>query len=346
MKATYDGHYDYSAGNRPRVMQGNVARVVLLFKQFAQNMIYTVARNAYQSVKGETPEVRKEARKVFAALMTTHAMAAGVLGLPLVSPLLALASALGGDDDEPWDAEIALRNMLADAFGPKVSEVLSKGMTRLTPWDISGRVGLDNLLLPDIQEGIGGQRMAEAFTTALLGPVVGMGVNAARAGQQMADGNYLRGLEDLLPLAMRNPLKAIRYASEGAVDKSGVVIKDEVGVAGILGQAAGFSPSEVRLAFEGKSAIHNADRRLNERRAELMSMFARAAMSKDQDGMAEARTAIAQFNEKNPGRRITAPQMWQSVRNRQRRIDNAEQGVYLPRTRRDAMEAGAFAVAN
>ena len=117
-------------------------------------------------------------------------------------------------------------------------------------------------------------------------------------------------------------------------------------MAGMLGQAVGFSPSEVRLAFEGKSAIHNADRRLNERRAELMSMFARAAMSKDQDGMAEARTAIAQFNEKNPGRRITAPQMWQSVRNRQRRIDNAEQGVYLPRTRRDAMEAGAFAVAN
>ncbi|HNO62162.1 MAG TPA: hypothetical protein PKH44_16145, partial [Plasticicumulans sp.] len=48
--------------------------------------------NAYQSVKGESPEVRREARKVFGALMTTHAAAAGVLGLPMVGTLLALAS--------------------------------------------------------------------------------------------------------------------------------------------------------------------------------------------------------------------------------------------------------------
>ena len=344
VKATYDGHFDYSSGNRPRVMQGNVARVVLLFKQFGQNMIYTVARNAYQSVAGETPEVRKEARKVFAALMASHAAAAGVLGLPLVGQILALASALGGSDDEPWDAEVALRNMLADAFGPKASEVMAKGLSRLTPWDISGRVGLDNLIFPDVQEGIQGQRMAEAFTTAALGPVVGMGVGAAKAAQQMAEGNYLRGLEDTLPLFMRNPLKAARFWSEGAVDKTGIVVKDEVGAAGALGQAVGFSPAEVRLAFEGRRAVHDADRRLNERRSDLMTQFARAAMDKDERRMNEARAAIAAFNEKNPGRRITAPQMWQSVRNRQRRIDQAEQGVYLPRTRRDAMEAAAFAL--
>lgn len=39
MQATYDGHFDYSSNNRPRAMQGNVARVVLLFKQYGQNMV-------------------------------------------------------------------------------------------------------------------------------------------------------------------------------------------------------------------------------------------------------------------------------------------------------------------
>ena len=343
VKATYDGHFDYGSANRPRVMQGNVARVVLLFKQYAQNMIFTLARQAYQSVAGKSPEERRQARKVFAGLMTTHAMAAGVLGLPLVQPLLAAASMLGSDDDEPWDSEAALRNMLAEAVGQKPAEVLAKGVSRLTPWDVSGRVGLDNLIFPDVREGLEGQRWAETFATGMLGPVMGIGTNAARAAQKIGDGDYGRALEDLLPIAARNPIKAARYWFEGAQDRSGVAIKDEVSSAGALGQLVGFSPSEVRLAQEGKTAVMDADRRLNERRAELTGKFAKAAMKQDQAGMDEARQEIAKFNEKNPGRRITAPQLWQSVRRREQRIREAENGVYLPSKRRDAMEFGAFA---
>ena len=140
-KATYDGHFDYGAANRPRVMQGNVAKVLLLFKQYGQNMVYTLARNAQQAMKAETPEARAQARKALAGLLTSHAMAAGVLGLPMVTTLLAAASMIGGDDDEPWDAKVALQNMLADTFGQKPAEVLARGLSRLTPWDISGQIG-------------------------------------------------------------------------------------------------------------------------------------------------------------------------------------------------------------
>ena len=343
VQATYDGHFDYGSANRPRVMQGNVARVVLLFKQYAQNMIFTLARQAYQSVAGETPKVRSEARKVFAGLLVTHASAAGVLGLPLVGPLLAVASALGGDDDEPWDAEVALRNMLADVFGPKASEVVARGLSRLGPWDISGRVGLDKLILPDVQEGLEGQRWAEQFATGMLGPVIGMGVNAARGAQKLADGDYGRALEDILPVAARNPIKAGRYMLEGAQDKSGIAIKDEVSMVGAVGQFIGFSPSEVRLAFEGKAAVMDADRKMSERRQELLTKIAKATMAKDENGKAEAREEIKRFNEKNPGRRINPNHIMQSVRNRQKRIDQAQDGVYLPKNRRDAMDAGRFA---
>ncbi|MFV3089579.1 PLxRFG domain-containing protein, partial [Pseudomonas sp. GW6] len=342
-KATYDGHFDYSASNRPRLMQGNVAKVVLLFKQYAQNMIYTLTRNTYQAFAGESPAVRKEARKTIGAILALHAAAAGVLGLPLVGPLLALASAVGGDDDEPWDAEVALRNLLADALGPKASEVIARGLSRLGPADISGRVALNNLLLPDVQEGLEGKKLAEAWTSAMLGPVAGIFTNAAVGANHIAEGRYAMGLESMLPVALRNPLKSLRYADEGVVDRSGVVVLDEVGIAGIASQLAGFSPSEVRLSFEGKSAIFNADRRLSDRRSELMTQFARAAMEGDQKGMAEAREAIAAFNQKNPSRRIQANHLMQSVQARRRRIAQAEDGVYLPRNRADAREAGRFA---
>src|SRR5690606_31067854 len=161
-KATYDSHFDYSADNRPRAMQGNVAKVVLLFKQYSQNMIYTMVRNTYQSFAGKTPTERREARRMIAGLLFSHVAAAGVLGLPmplvtvpvaaaamagasgkvgaaagLVGLAATLALAFGGDDDDPLDPEAEFRNMLADAIGQKPAEIIAKGFSRATPWDIS-----------------------------------------------------------------------------------------------------------------------------------------------------------------------------------------------------------------
>jgi len=344
VQATYDGHFDYSANNRPRVMQGNVARVVLLFKQYSQNMVYTLVRNAQQSLKGATPEARAEARKALGGLLAMHGMAAGVLGLPMVTTLLAAASMLGGDDDEPWDAEVALRNMLADTFGQKAGEVLAHGLSRLTPWDISGRVGLDKLIFPDVQEGLEGQRLGESAMSAALGPVAGIGINVLKGVQEMSEGRYARGLEAMAPSVLRGPLKAWRYETEGVKDKTGIVVQDEVDAAALWGQAAGFSPSGVRNAYEGKAAIVGHDRALMARRSALVEQFAMASMAGDEEGKAEARAAVARFNEKNPSRRILPMQLAQSVASRQKRIREAQEGVYLPSKRRNAVEQGRFAI--
>ncbi|GAB2531913.1 PLxRFG domain-containing protein [Simplicispira piscis] len=344
VQATYDGHFDYSSNNRPRAMQGNVARVVLLFKQYGQNMVYTLMRNAHQSLKGASPQERAQARKALGGLLTMHGLAAGALGLPMVTTLLSAASMLGGDDDEPWDAQVALQNMLADTFGQKPAEVLAHGLSRLTPWDISGRVGLDKLIFPDVQEGLEGQRLGESAMAAALGPVAGIGINVLKGVQDMIEGRYARGLEAMAPSVLRGPLKAWRYETEGVKDKSGIVVQDEVDAASLLGQAAGFSPSSVRNSFEGKSAIVQHDRVLQARRSALVEQFAMAAMAGDEEGKAEAREAAAKFNEKNPNRRILPMQLAQSVNMRQKRIREAQEGVYLPGKRRDALEAGRFAV--
>ena len=343
VQATYDGHFDYSSNNRPRVMQGNAARVLLLFKQYGQNMVYTLARSAQQSLKGASQQERAQARKTLGGLLVMHGLAAGALGLPMVTTLLAAASMLGGDDDDPWDAQVALQNMLADTFGQKPAEVMAHGLSRLTPWDISGRVGLDRLIFPDIQEGLEGQRLGESAMAAALGPVAGIGINGLKGLQDMGDGRYQRGLETMAPSVLRGPLKAWRYGSEGVLDKSGIVVQDQVDGAALLGQASGFSPSSVRNSFEGKSAIVQHDRALQARRSTLVEQFAMAAMAGDEEGKADAREDIAKFNEKNPGRRIQPLQLAQSVRMRTKRIEQAEEGVYLPAKRLNAMEVGRFA---
>ncbi|WP_234623645.1 PLxRFG domain-containing protein [Acinetobacter guillouiae] len=342
--ATYKGHFDYSSGNRPRIMQGNVAKVLLLFKQFGQNMIYTLVRQTYQSIKGETDAERKEARKSLGAILAMHATFAGVLGLPMVGMLLSLASWAGGDDDDPWDAEVALRNYLAEAFGPTISNLLMKGAPRaLTPADVSSRVGINNLLLPDVQEGLEGKRWAESAMAGALGPVAGIGLNVAKGTQEISEGHNLRGLETMLPVFLKNFAKTYRYGDEGVQDKTGVSIMDEVSSMDLLVQGMGFSPSDVRTANEGKSAIYQLDKKLNERRGRLMALWSRAKMIDDQQEMDEIWEEIQGFNDKNPSRRITRVNLNQSYKNRQRRIDRSEDGIYLSRNRQEARSAGYFA---
>lgn len=341
--ATYKGHFDYSSGNRPRIMQGNVAKVLLLFKQFGQNMLYTLARQTYQSIKGETEAERKEARKSLGAILAMHATFAGALGLPMVGMLLSVASWMGGDDDDPWDAEVALRNYLAEAFGPTISNMLMKGAPRGIGVDISGRVGINNLLLPDVQEGLEGKKWWDSAASAALGPIGGIGANIAKGAQEISEGHNLRGVESMLPVFLKNFAKTYRYADEGVQDKTGVSIMDEVDSMDLLIQGMGFSPADVRTATEGKSAIYQYDRKLSERRSRLMTLWSRAKMLDDQQEMDEIWEEIQGFNEKNPSRRITRINLNQSYRNRQRRIDRAEDGVYLSRNRQDARDAGYFA---
>ncbi|MFG0750809.1 PLxRFG domain-containing protein [Acinetobacter ursingii] len=213
----------------------------------------------------------------------------------------------------------------------------------LTPIDMSGRVGINNLLLPDVQEGLEGQRWAESAMAGALGPVAGIGTNIVKGTQEISEGRNLRGLETMLPVFLKNFAKIYRYGEEGVQDKTGISIVDEVKSMDLLVQGMGFSPADVRTAYEGKTAIYQLDKKLNERRGRLMALWSRARMMDDQGEMDSVWSDIQQFNDKNPSRRITRVNLQQSYRNRQRRIDKAEDGIYLTSKHQDAREAGYFA---
>ncbi|MCU4350234.1 PLxRFG domain-containing protein [Acinetobacter ursingii] len=351
VKMTYDSHFDYSASNRARFMQGNVAKVVFLFKQFGQNMIYTIARQSYIALigKNHTKEERIEAARAISAMLVTHALAAGVLGLPMVTTILAIASGLvgmaGGGDDDPWDAEVALRNGLADMTSPTFSNLVMKGLSRGTPADISGRVGLDSMFLAKTQDGLEGQKLYEQLIIGNLGATVGMGANIAKGIQELGQGNYARALEEMLPTFAKNPFKAYRYATEGVQDKTGVDILDghPVSGAGIFSQTIGFSPSQVRTAYEGKSAIYQQQQALQKRKSKLTANWVRAKRNDDQEGMDSAWKDIQEFNEVNPKLRVNRINLMQSYHQNAKRIRDAENGVYLSKKYRDIGDYGRFA---
>ncbi|WAU72378.1 PLxRFG domain-containing protein [Acinetobacter sp. TR11] len=370
--AVYKGHFDYSTGNRARFMQGNIAKVVLLFKQYAQNMIYTLVRNAHQSIYALDPKEQKEARRALAGILGMTTLAAGAIGLPITgmlftaSILIAKKSKLGsaaffaawavaffgaadGDDDDPYELEIVIRNWLADIH-PKFADLVFGGVPRaFSPVDLSGRVGLSNLIIPDVQEGLEGADWATAMQSALLGPVVGISTSTAKGLQQIQEGDYGRGIETMLPIFLKNAMKSYRYADEGVLTKNKDVIhdKDVTGVE-LFSQAIGFSPASVRTSYEGRSAIFQYRTKLEDHRRELMRKWVVARQEDDSDGMNKVWTEILEFNEKtaekNPKMRISRMNLMQSYKATERKAkETGDGGVYLTKRQKGAEEQGGFA---
>ncbi|MFW2076590.1 PLxRFG domain-containing protein [Acinetobacter sp. ULE_I010] len=369
MDMVYRGHFDYSTGNRARFMQGNIAKVVLLFKQYAQNMIYTLVRNAHQSIYALDPKDQKEARRALAGILGMHALAAGAIGLPITG-MLATASILiakksklgaaafgitavaafasGGDDDDPYKLENVIRNWLSDIH-PKFADLVFGGVPRaFSPVDLSGRVGLNNLIFPDVQDGLEGADWAKAMQSALLGPVVGISTNAVKGMQEINNGDYGRGIETMLPVALKNAMKSYRFSNEGVLTKNKDVIQEEVGAVGLFSQAIGFSPSDVKTSMEGRSAIYDYKTKLENHRKDLMRQWVVAKRDDDSEGMDKAWAEILEFNkktnEKNPSMRIKRINLMQSYKSNERRAkDTGDGGVYLTKRQKGAEEQGGFA---
>lgn len=347
IQLTYDGHFDYASSNRPRFMQGNWQRVLFLFKQYSQNMVYTLTRQTYQAFKGETAEQRAEARKILGGILAGHALMAGSLGLPsaIVVPFLAMFSALGGDDDdELTDNETEFRNALASVVGKDLAEVIAKGVPRAFGADLSTLVALNDLIIPRTQDGLEGQRQGENVLAAAAGPFFAIPISMLKGMGQIKEGQTMQGVENMIPKALRDPLKAYRYATEGNVDKSGIEIveRENVGISDIAQRAIGFRSGKFANAQETKSAIFQADKQLTAIRSDLVRQYALAKRNGDNEQMDRVWEEIKRFNVKHPSVKITKPALMQSIRQRQRRIDNAKDGIYLSKNREHLREYGAF----
>lgn len=341
-------HFDYSASNRARFMAGNVTRVITMFKQYSQNVTYLMWRNAYQALKGESAEVRREARRMLLGVATMHFAAAGTMGLPLgifgVTPLLALLSMGMGDEDDPWDWETEYRNMLADTFGKEGGEAIAKGPIRmLLNVDLASRVGLGDLWIRPPQKEAEGRDLVEAWMITLLGPVAGYAGQMGTAAKAFEEGKVTRGIEAMLPKFLASPLKAIRYEAEGVRSWKGADLGITLTEADIAGTALGFNPARVAEMYEGRSAVKGREARLQARREELTNMWWESQQAGDRTGVAEAFDQIRQFNQRNPAFGITMKTLRQSAMARRRAQLQTSQGYFLSRRRDELREFGRFA---
>ena len=326
---TWESHFDYSSGNKARFMQGDVAKVVLMFRQFSLNMSYLLARNTWQSVKGESAEVRKAARDRLAGILGMHGIFAGAVGLPLYGVITGILNMMFDDEDEPWSADVAFRNTLVDYFGPVGNVIATGPVNALTGGDVSSRVSLDGLWFRDSGYQEEGREAAESLAVSILGPVFGIAKSGYEGTQLLREGETDKAMEKFVPKFVRDPLKAYRYGSEGATNRRGDVIMEDFGLWELLLQSNGLTPAELTMSYERNSALKGMERRILKRRSSLMNKYWMAYRMGDFEGVEDIQEMIDQFNTANDAYPITDKTLQRSMKIRQRYSDEAVSGINL-----------------
>lgn len=323
---TWKTHFDYQNTSRPRLMQNDYAKVLLTFRNFQVNMLYRLFRDLHQAFKGATPEERSEARGQIGGItmmLMAHAGITGTWGYALTIALLGMFSDDGGDD-----VEEALQTALVNLFGPQIAGMLLKGVPgHLTGVNLSNRIGMPELWFRSSDRQLEGDDVYNYWLTQIIGPIPGIAENTVRGVQKIGDGEYWRGVETILPKALRDMMKSLRYATEGVNTYSGNPILDDVNVGDAIKQALGFTPARIAEAYDVNTKLRNREQRILDERSRILGEAAQEARD---GGISEGTMDRVQaFNEANPDYPITGKTIRTSLKSRLRAANDTSGGIRL-----------------
>lgn len=331
---TWKTHFDYSNSSRPRIMQNDFAKVALVFRSYSINMLYRLFRDIHQSVKGESPQARREARYQLAGVTGMMALMAGVTGTFGFNLMMGVAGLVFGDDDDPMDFEERFKADVIDILGPELGGVVLKGVPgHYMGVDLTSRIGMPDLWFRSPGQDLQGKEEWNYWVSQILGATAGIGEQWFRGASLIMEGDVARGVEVAAPKFIRDPMKAFRYANEGLQSIRGdeLLPADEIGIHGAVAQAMGVSPAIVSETWERSGALKNAEKRVMDERQRVVNAWAMAALAGDKEGVAEAIERVRKFNKKpvHSAIPITQDTLKRSIKTRVRNAAKREDGVLI-----------------
>ena len=280
-----------SAAAAAPISQNALGRVLFMFKSYGVKMNYLLFKTLNESMKGESPEIRSAARKQLAGIMGTSALFAGMQGLPLFGVVAMIYNLFKDKDDEDFGAVVR----------GYAGETVYKGLiNKLTGLSIAERVGLSNLIFKESPMAAGSSTVVDAITQTLGGPFIGVAGRMERGIKLMADGHVERGLESMLPVAVGNVLKGIRYGTEGASTLRGDPIIGDVNAWNAAAQMIGFTPAEYTRQIEINALLKGIEKGIVTERSQELRKLNTANHVGDADGEAEAYAKLVKLYTKHP----------------------------------------------
>lgn len=317
-----------SAATAPPIAQNAVGKVLFMFKKYGVLMNYLLFKTAKEALRGETPAVRRAAFKQLTGIMATTGLFAGLQGMPMFGVVAMLYNLFKDDDDEDFGAVV--RGYTGEsAYKGLINEV--------TGLSIAERVGLSNLLFRTSPVSSGSETLGEWAAQTFGGPAYGIASRLQRGLQMVNDGEYIRGMETMVPVFASNPMKAVRYATEGATTLRGDPIVGDIGPWNIAAQFFGFAPADYTQQLEINSMLKGIDKAVTTNRTKYLRALYTAGRVGDIDGVLEAREKLQDLYIKHPGLGDLEETIKRSMAQHERTTQTMYHGIVLSKALRDEL---------
>lgn len=314
-----------SAAAAPSIAQTGIGKVLFMYKRYGVSMYYMMFKTAKEAMADADPAVRRAAMAQLGGIFGSAALMAGVKGIPMFGLAAMVYNLLKGDDED--DFETVTRNY--------VGELPYKGILNpLTGLEISNRVGLSDLIFRDSMAPKD-QGAVATLLELMGGPVIGSVSRMERGFKTWTEeGDFMRGMEQMLPAAIGNGLKAIRYGTQGANTLRGDPIISEVSPWNVGAQAFGFAPASYVRQLEDNANRKRVDRTIAESKTKLLRQYYMAARLGDQQGVKDVMNEIVKFNKKHPEVGIDADTIIRSINTHMKTTATMYHGIVLSPTQR------------
>jgi hypothetical protein len=263
----------------------------------------------------------------------------------VASIINAVVNGMGDDDDEiePFDFELEFANWAAETFGSNVGTLLTRGVGNALGVDIASRVKLDDMWFRDGRKNLDESEALQGMIIELLGPTVGLAVNAAEAVKLWNEGHGDRALEMVSPALIKQPLVAYRYSQEGAKTMQGETMLEELSPFELAMQSIGLRPAQLAEMQFYNITVKGQEQEILKKRQNLMNLYGLAFMANDDEALDTALDKIDKFNGNYPDVNIPMKSLNESVKERLKKSDQTEHGLYLDKKLRNVLDKYSYA---
>lgn len=318
----------------PSIGQSDIGKVLTVFKRFSFTMYYMLFNTIKRSlpVEGATGKELEEiyaARRQLAGIYFIGALFTGVKGLPLYWIAEAAYNATTDDDEEDFDS--VMRRYLGEmAFKGPVNYITNLG--------IADRVGWTDLIYRENKTDKADASALSGIVEAVLGAPYAIVNNFFRAKELIADGHIERGIEAMLPIAIRNVFKGVRYATEGVNTLRGDPVMGEVNGYNAAMQVLGFAPADLLAQYETNAYAKKMGDEIRKQEKSLLKKYYVAQREGDYERANELEDKLYALGEKYPELGITGKTLTASVKARDKISEEMYHGVQLDKKLRPRIE--------
>ena len=353
---------NYNANNRPMLMRGAGGRLVTMYKFFPLVTTKLLIVNFSKMLPMFNKQGKAAAATKFFGVLGTHTLFGGLVALPAFSLVMGLLQAAWEEWQKDPDAPDEMRDIdyetwwrtvwLPENLGSTgLAQLAEYGLiNKLTGWDISSRISLNDMWFRDPQPGKNVKETALNWAQVLFGAAWTTGLGVAQGIELMTQGEYERGIEKLTPASIGKLMVAYRYATEGAQTAQGVQLieKGKVSKSELVGQAIGYAPARVTeaqtTAFKAQAAEKVIVREREKIMGTLKDSFRKSVDPNRSVEIHERFDKIFQdtldkatdFSLRNPEREIKGEEITKALNDELKRVVETEMGSGIKMTKENA----------